>query len=155
MKRRSIASVVQIVSLVLLLVPLPSLAGGAVKTVGVSFALPEDSEPILLTGRLTYGAFGGVVEVTSVRLEILSEEGEDPVRARWTLTGSNEKNQARRAELRIFLIKGKDRRIASAGKKVVFKSADEEQEFVLEMEVKEKKWAAAERVHVQVTFFGR
>jgi len=152
--KRNIALLVRSFVLVMLAVPLLSLAGGAMKMTAVSFPLPTDSEPVPLTG-LSYGGFGGLVEVTSVRLEIVSKEGEDPVRAVWALTGRNSKPQHRRVQLSIFLLDAAKKHIASAKKTALFKGADAEQEFVLEMKVKAKTWARAQRVYLRVDFLSR
>lgn len=145
---------IRVLLLALLAIPLTSLASGAMKMAAVSFALPQDNKPIVLSG-LTYGRYGGTVAVKTVRLEVESKEGEDPVRAVWTLTGGNSKPQCRRVELKIFLIKGKTKRIASGRKTVLFKAANSQQEFHLEMKVKAAKWEQTDRVYLQATFLSR
>ncbi len=146
--------VIRIVLLTLVAIPLTSLAGGAMKMAAVSFRLPKDDKPIALSG-LTYGGYGGTVEVKTVRLEVKSKQGEDPVRIVWTFTGSNSKPQCRRVELKIFLIKGEKKRIASGRRKVLFKGVSSQQEFRLEMKVKAARWELTDRVYLQATFLSK
>ncbi len=151
---RNFVRVARSVVLVLLVAPLSSLAGGAMKMTAVSFPLPTDSEPIALSG-LTYGGMGGTVAVTSVSLEVASSEGDTPVHAEWTLTASNTKPQARRVQVRIFLLNEAKKRISSGRKTVLIRGNVDEQELELEMEVKEGVWARAERVYLEVDFLSR
>ncbi len=149
--KRNTAVVVHFFVLAMVAVPFLSMAGGALKLTAVSFPLPTNSEPIRLS-TLTYGGFGGTVEVTSVRLEIVSKEGEDPVRAVWRFTGENGKPQVRRVRIRVSLLDNAKKRIASSRKTVLFKSAGAEQKFVIKMKVKAQTLARAQRVRVQVDF---
>jgi len=131
--------------------PLPSPADGSMKMTAVSFPLPTNNEPLALS-TLSYGGIGGYVEVTSARLEIISKEGEDPVRAIWTFTASNGKPQVRRVRITVYLIDKTKKRIASAKRTTFLKGSNTDQRIVVKMKVKARTWNRGQRVFVRVDF---
>lgn len=126
-------------------------AGSVMWMRATTFPVPKDDKPLTLTG-LDYNGRGGVVEVTSVRLQIVSKKGADPVLALWTLVGRNATPKPRKVKVTVFLLNAAKKRIAVARRIGFIKPVEEHHVFDLKMKVKGKKWAQAHRVYVQVDF---
>ncbi len=126
-------------------------AGSVMKMTAATFPLPIDDKPLSLAG-LSYEGVGGIVEVTTARLDILSKEGEDPVRAVWTLIGRNATPKARKVKVTVFLLNAAKKRIAVTRKTAFITAVNEHHVFELKMKVKAKTWEKTQRVYVEVDF---
>ena len=128
---------------------------GAVMWMRVAtFPVPKDDKSLTLTG-LSYDGVGGIVEVTSARLQVVSKEGDSKVHAVWTLTGRNATPQARKMQVSIYLLSAARKRIAVVRKTAFIGAAQENHVYELKMKVKPKTWARAKNVYVQVDFMVR
>jgi hypothetical protein len=147
MKRAGVALIV-IVALGATVVP--ELAVAAMKMIALIVPLPVDNQPIPLSG-LRYGG-DWTIEFTSVRLERVSEEGEDPIRLVWTLTGRSTRTRVQKVDLIIALVTEKKKILSSERNSVIVKSRAEHQEFIIESKVKAKAWNRATHVKIQANF---
>ena len=126
-------------------------AGAVMWMRAATFPVPKDDKPLTLAG-LNYDGVGGIVEVTSARLEVVSKKGDSKVHAVWTLIGRNATPQARKVQVSIYLLSAAKKRIAVVRKTAFIGAAQEHHVFELKMSVKPKTWAQAQRVHIQVDF---
>lgn len=129
-------------------------AGKVMWMTSATFPVPTDDKPLTLAG-LSYDGRGGIVEVTSARLQIESKEGDSKVHAVWTLIGRNATPQARKVSISVFLLNAAKKRIAVARKTAFIGAVQENHVFELKMKVKPKTWALAKNVYVQVDFLVR
>jgi hypothetical protein len=130
------------------------LAAGTVMKMAVFYVspFPDEGEEVLLKGRV-YDQERR--RVSSVRLDVGSEEETDPVRSEWTFTGSNSSGQNQRVNLTCTLLDENDKPIASGRKTIFLKAGTEEQKETLKMKVRLKVWEAAKkgnRVKIQADF---
>ncbi len=150
MKSRYLSRIV----LTSLLVAPTILLAGSVMKMAVSYIspFPHEGEEVPLKGLVYHGE---KIKVSSVRLEVGSEEGADPVRSEWTFTGSNSKAQNQRVNLTCSLLDENDKSIGVGRKTIFLKAGTDEQKDTLKMKVRLKVWEAAKRgnrVKIQADF---
>lgn len=135
----------RIVLISLLVAPTILLAGSVMK-VAVCYLspFPSEGEEVPLKG-LVYEAERR--RVTSVRLEVESEEGADPVRTEWTFTGSNSTPQKQRVNLTCTLLDENDKSIAVGRKTIFLRPGADEQKDTLKMKVRLNVWETAKKVN--------
>lgn len=128
-----------------------ALAGAAMAIRAATFPVPTDNNPVALSG-LTYAGRGGVSELTEARREIVSKEGEDPLRVKWILTARNTTPQVRQVKVAVYLLSHKGKRIAAARANAALRPVEEKREIVLDMKVSKAKWEKAEKAQIQIDF---
>jgi hypothetical protein len=142
----------RIVLITFLVTPTILLAGSVMKmTVSYVNPFPNEGAEVPLEGLV----YAEKMRVSSVRLEVVSEEGADPVRSEWTFTGSNSKAQNQRVNLTCTLLDENDKPIAVGRKTIFLKAGTDEQKDTLKMKVKLKAWEASKksnRVKIQADF---
>jgi len=137
---------------ILIVLSSATLFAGEMKPLGVVISpFPSEGDEIQ-PKRLAYGGAEARREIHTLRLDLESEEGEDPVRAAWTLTGSSMTASPQRVNLRLILLDEDDQRLATVSKIMMLRGGAREQQKIVKMEVPAERWQAARKLEVEAFF---
>jgi len=128
-----------------------AIAMAAMQITSTTVAIPTDEKPVLLTG-LEYPGAGWTIEFTSLRVEVQSEEGVDPVKIVWTLSADSSRPMVQKVIIELHVEDASGRKLKSIKKFVVVKSNAEKQEFPIKMKIKKADWEHAQSVKIKTTF---
>ncbi|MDH3746497.1 MAG: hypothetical protein OES47_15470 [Acidobacteriota bacterium] len=141
----------RVLAVLLILSPAALFAEAMYQTGVVISPFPSEEKEIPLKN-LSYGSEHTRREITTVRLDLESKKGEDPVRAAWTFTGSNLNAGMQRVNLSLILLDKKNKRLGMVRKTMVLKAGVREQKKTAKMKVSSERWQAATKVKIEAAF---
>jgi len=109
--------------------------------------IPASGTDVALSG-LSYKANAFEAKVSSVRLEIGSAEGADPVVGQWVFLGSNNDGQIHKVEIYVRLQDEAGNQIAMYSHKFMLSPGSRDQVCKVEMESKAAEWKAAKAARI-------
>ena len=107
---------------------------------------PISNQTAILQGLVYKARF--VARVESVRLDVKSEAGADPVLADWVFTGSNSDGQMHRLDMQVRLLDEKGTQIGVFSAKHPLSPGAKEETFSVPMKVTPALWEATRRVKI-------
>jgi hypothetical protein len=122
------------------------LLAGLMLHTEMTIPTPEPGREIPLD-RLVYKA-RFEARVSSVRLDLKSEAGADPIAADWVFAGSNSDGQAHRLEIQLRLYDGSGKQVGWFAGKHPLPAGAKDQKFAISMKIKQAAWAATKRVRI-------
>lgn len=125
-------------------------AGTAMKLTAARVQLPESGQTVQLSG-LEYVADFQVI-VKTLRFDRTSEEGADPVTGTWTFTAINTAGKVHRIDVSVVLEDENHKRMDSYSAHMLVLAGSEDQELVIPMKVKAKRWEKTKSILVQANF---
>jgi len=123
---------------------------GAMKITSATIPLPTDEKATRLAS-LWYG-LEWKVEINSIRLDLESIQGGDPLRPVWVVTGSSSRPQVQKIIVQINLLDSNGKSVGTVKKYIFLKAITENQEFPIKMKVKAAAWEKTEQVKITATF---
>jgi hypothetical protein len=107
---------------------------------------PAPGETVVLEGLVYKARFEA--KVTSVRLDVKSVEGADPVLADWVFAGSNSDGQVHRVDLQVRLFDEHGKQLDVFEARHPLAPGVQGQALTVPMKVKAPVWAAAKKIRI-------
>ncbi len=107
---------------------------------------PISDETAILNGLVYKARF--VAKVESVRLEVKSEPGADPMLAEWVFSGSNTDGQMHRLDMQVRLLDEKGKQMGVFSAKHPLSPGAKDESFKVGMKVKPAVWDATKRIQI-------
>lgn len=112
-----------------------------------TIAIPESGAATSLKS-LSYKSRRFEASITSVTVQVKSEEGADPALVDWTFTASNTDGQVHRVEMQTRLLDESGKQIGWATGKYAVRAGASGAPFTVSMKVKADVWRAAKKVRI-------
>ena len=97
---------------------------------------------------LSYKSRRFEASITSVTLQVKSEERADPALVEWTFTSSNTDGQVHRVEMQVRLLDESGKQIGWATGKYAVRAGASGEPFTISMKVKADVWRAAKKARI-------
>jgi len=110
-------------------------------------SVPKPGEQVTLYG-LAYKAHAFEAKVTSVRLDLKSEDGADPVIGEWTFLASNSDGQMHKVEIFTRLLDENGTQIAMTSKKCMVGGGYHDYQCHVDLKVKAAEWQATKSIRI-------
>jgi hypothetical protein len=107
---------------------------------------PISDETAILNGLVYKATF--VAKVESVRLDVASEAGADPIIAEWVFSGSNTDGQVHRLDMQVRLLDEKGKQIGVFSARHPLSAGAKNESFSVGMKVKSSAWDATKKIQI-------
>lgn len=107
---------------------------------------PISDESAILGGLVYKATF--VAKVESVRLDVKSEAGADPMLAEWVFSGSNSDGQVHRLDMQVRLLDEKGKQLGAFSARHPLSAGAKDESFSVGMKVKSSVWDATRKIQI-------